>query len=312
MAVGSGLAAQVGFAVETTSGTFETPTSFVEFNSEGLRLDKQRIERTGLRAGRRLPHGWATGTQMTQGNFTFNLSAETVGTLLKACFGSVATTASGAAYQHTFTSGDLPSVSVQVGRPDVGGTVRPFDYAGLLVSSFDISATPNEFVTMSLDMMGRSEATNGSLQSATYAQSNFFTFLHGSLEVASSEVCVDSVSITGNNGLVSYHQICGADAGKPKIKEANYRSYGGTFQADFESLTAYNRYVNGTEAALTLEFEVSTASKLTITGNVRFDGDTPNVTGPEILKQSLPFIFISSTSDASAFTATLINSDTTV
>jgi hypothetical protein len=76
-------------------------------------------------------------------------------------------------------------------------------------------------------------------------------------------------------------------------------------------MTAYNRFRNGTEAALSLVFEASTSQKLTITGNVRFDGQTPNVTGPTILEQVLPFKFVSATSDTAAFSVELINSDAT-
>jgi hypothetical protein len=69
--------------------------------------------------------------------------------------------------------------------------------------------------------------------------------------------------------------------------------------------------VNGAEAALSLAFDAGTGAKLTIAGNVRFDGSTPNVSGPELLEQALPFKFVSVTSDAAAFTVTLENADAT-
>lgn len=312
MAVGSGLAAQVGFIVETTAGTRQTPTSFVEFNQESLQLSIERIERRGLKAGRRLRHAWAVGTRQVGGQINFDLSAETVGTLFKAAIGSVATTASGSGYLHTFTPGDLPSLSVQVGKPDVGGTVRPFDYVGCRVNSFELAANPNEFATMQLDLVGEDELLDGTTATATYSQSTFFTFANGKLEIAGSEVCVDSATVSGNNNLAVYHEICSSKAGKPTIREADYRDYGGTLAADFRDLTAYNRYVQGTEATLTLEFDAGTNAKLTVTGNVRFDGETPTVSGPEILKQALPFVFVSGTSDAATFTVTLDNTDSSV
>jgi hypothetical protein len=310
MAVGSGLAAQVGFVVETTAGTRAVPTSFVEFNSESLQLAIERIERRGLKAGRRLRHGWAVGTRQAAGQVAFDLSAETVGVLWRACLGAVTSTTSGSGRLHTFTPGDLPSMTVQVGKPDVTGTVRAFDYVGCRVNSFELSASPNEFVTMSLDLVGEDELLNQSLASASYSQSKFFTYVNGKLEIAGSEVCVDNVSVTGSNGLAVYHQICSTAAGKPTIKEADFRDYGGTFTADFKNLTDYQRYVNGTEAALTLEFDAGTNAKLTITGNVRFDGETPTVGGPEIVKQTMPFVFVSGTSDAATFQVALLNTDT--
>jgi hypothetical protein len=302
MTIASGLLAQAGFAVETTVGTRVAPTRFVEFNSESMRLNIERIEREGLRAGRRLTYGWSPGTRMVEGQLNLDLSANTVGLLFRAAIGSVSTTGA-SPYVHTFTPGALPSLSVQVGRPSVDGVVRPFDYLGCFVRSWELSASANEFAKMQLDFMGRDEVTSNTTATASYSQSNFFTYVHGKLEIAGSEVCVDSVAVTGDNGLEGYHQICSTDAGKPKIKEVARRNYGGTLQADFESLTAYNRYVNGTEAALTLTFEVSTSAKLVVTGTVRFDGETPAVGGAEMFK------FVSTTSDAAAFTATLTNSD---
>lgn len=310
MSVASGLAAQVGFAVETTAGTRVAPSRFVEFNQESLQLNIERIERMGLRAGRRMRHGWAADTRQVSGQVNFDLSAETVGVLFRAAIGAVSSTGS-APTVHTFTPGALPSMTVQVGKPDVGATVRPFDYIGCRVGSWSLNVQPNRFATMQLDLIGEDEDRSQTLASASYAQSTFFTFANASLEIASSEVCVDSVSITGDNGLDSYHRTCGTSAGKPTIREASRRDYGGTLTADFESLTAYERYVNGTEAALTLELDAGTSAKLVISGNVRFDGETPTVSGPENVKQPLPFVFVSGTSDAAAFTATLSNTDTT-
>jgi hypothetical protein len=308
----SGLIAQAGFAIETTVGTRVTPTSFVEFNSESLRLQIERIEREGLRAGRRTHHGWSPGVRMTEGQLALDLSAETVGTLFRAALGSAVSSTSGAPYTHTFTMGDLPSLTIQIGKPSVDGVVRPFDYVGSFVRAWELSAQPNEHAVMSLDITGKNELTDQSLASASYAQTNWFTYVHGKLEIAGSEVCIDSFSLSADNGLETYHQICSTDAGVPVIRESARRNYGGTFQADFQNLTAYNRYVNGTEATLELEFVVSTAASLTITGNVRFDGETPQVSGPEIVKQTLPFKFVSNTSDANAFTAVLVNSDSSV
>jgi hypothetical protein len=312
MAVGSGLAAQVGFAIETTSGVRQAPTSFVEFNQESLSLDIQRIERRGLKAGRRLRHAWAVGTQQVSGQLNFDLSAETIGTLFRAAIGAVSSTSTTGGHVHTFTPGDLPSLSVQVGKPSIDGTVHPFDYIGCKVNGFELSASPNEFATMQVDLVGEDELLDGTTASATYAQATFFTFANGKLEVAGAEVCIDSATVTGDNGLAVYHEICSDKAGKPTIREADYRDYGGTFQADFRNLTAYNRYVQGTEAALTLTFDAGTNAKLIVTGNVRFDGETPTVSGPEIVKQALPFVFVSGTSDAATFTATLHNTDSSV
>jgi hypothetical protein len=59
-------------------------------------------------------------------------------------------------------------------------------------------------------------------------------------------------------------------------------------------MTAYNRFVNGTMAALTLIFtgsiiEAAIAYKLSLTANIRTDGTTPTVDGPEEIRQPLTY-----------------------
>lgn len=312
MAVSSGLAAQFGYGLETTVGTAVTVDHFAEFTDESLELQIQRIESQGLRI-RRTNHAWAVGTRQTQGRVNMEMVNNDLALLWRAAMGSVTTTTSpgGPPYLHTFTPGDLPSLTLQVGKPDVGGTVRPFTYNGARVASWELSANPNEFVKWGLDFVGWDETTGTSLAVTDYPSVVRFTYAHGSLSVGGSAVCVDSVSVRGDNQLDTQFKICATNPGLPTIREAGRRVYDGTATADFESLTQYQRFASGAEAALSLVFTASTGAILSITGNVRFDGETPKVGGPELLKQPFPFVFTSITSDATAITVALTNTDST-
>lgn len=310
MSVTSGLAAQFGYGLETTVGTAVTVDHFAEFTDETMGVEIQRIESAGLRI-RRTNHAWAPGTRQATGRVNFELVNNDLGLLWRAAMGSVTTTTSpgGPPYLHTFTPGDLPTLTVQVGKPDVSGTVQPFSYNGCRVASWELGANPNEFVKMGVDFVGWDETTGTTLASTSYPDLIRFTYAHGSLTVGGSAVCVDNVSVTGDNKLDIQHKICATNPGLPTIREADRRVYGGTATADFESLTQYQRFVNGTEAALSLVFTASTGAILSITGNVRFDGETPKVTGPALLKQPFPYVFTSITSDAAAITVALTNTD---
>ena len=78
------------------------------------------------------------------------------------------------------------------------------------------------------------------------------------------------------------------------------RRYAGNVAAWFEDLTAYNRFVSGTEAALVAKFQGALIESVTpdyyyeleVTANVRFDGDTPEVSGPDELEQRLPYVCV--------------------
>jgi hypothetical protein len=313
MPLASGLAGQLGLVSEVTYGTFAVPTRFFEFVSESLTLERERIESAGIRAGRRVLHRWAPGVQRVTGDVQLELAAQGFGIVFTHMFGAVATTGAGP-YTHTFTPGDLAgdSLTVQVGRPDIGGVVRAFSYLGCKVASWELSAAVNEYAMLTLSLYGAHEDTAQTLATAAYpATLSPFTFLHGSVSVAGSAFDVKDFTLTGDNGLATdRHFIRATTPERPKEPlEAALRSYGGTLTADFTDLTAYNRYVNGTEAALVLTFNAGASATLTITTNVRYDGATPTIGGQDLLELSLPFKAVSGTSDAAAITAVLINAD---
>jgi hypothetical protein len=301
----TGLPSQIGVALEVTPGTRVVPNTFFEFNSESLQFQQTRIPREGLRAGRRMHHGWSPGVYQVGGQINLDLSAKSTGKLFRAALGSVNTTGAGP-YAHSFTPGPLPSLTIQKGIP-----TQPFDYTGCYVRQWELSAEVDQHVKMQLDIAGMNEVTSETLATASYAQDGWFTFVHGSLTVGGVATPVDTISLSCDNAIDLYHQIKSSDAGRPSIFENGRRLYTGQLVADFEGLTQYNYYKNATEAALVLTFSVSASASLVITTNVRFDGETPTVSGPEIVKQPLSFTMTSNTSDAAAITAVLTNTDTT-
>jgi hypothetical protein len=312
----SGLAAQLGFAAETTAGTRVVPTRFLEFVDESMSLTKERIESRGLRAGRRLNYRWAAGIREVSGDVTVEMAPQGTGLLLSHAIGTVATTGTTGAYVHSFSPGpvDQKTLTVQIGKPGHGGVIHAFDYIGVSVVNFELSAEVGQFLMGKFGLYGMDETTGQTLATASYPTGySPFVFTQGSLSIASADFCVRSVAVNGDNALeTGRHRICATNAGRPQqALEAGFREYGGNISADFVDLTAYNRFVNGAEASLSLAFDAGTGAKLTIAGNVRFDGSTPTVGGPELLEQALPFKFTSGTSDAAAFTVTLENADST-
>src|SRR5690606_38971652 len=93
------------------------------------------------------------------------------------------------------------------------------------------------------------------------------------------------------------------------------REYTGSIEAYFDDLTAYKRFVTGEEGKLTLQFvggEIEPGSdfSLTITATARFDGETPQVGGPEELMQPLPFKVVES-SEGDTIEVVYVTTDTT-
>lgn len=311
----SGIDAQLGLAAESTYNTAVTPTRFFEFDSESLKFERKRIESKGLRAGRRVMRRFAPGTQKVSGSVTMELAPGNLGILLEHAIGNVAT----AGTTHTFTPGskDGKSLTVQVGRPSLDGTVNPFTYTGVKIPSFAMKASIDEYVSVTWDFYGADEITNPAtvpLATPVYSvDDDPFVFTGASVNVDGNEVCLTEIDMKYEGGLkVDRYFMCAAGGAAPReALESGYTTITGNLKGEFEDLSLYTVYKENGVVPLTMTFSHPDGHSLTYTYQVRFDGENSNVSGPEILEEGIPFMAISEISDADAFTAVLVNSDTT-
>lgn len=153
----TGIAAQIGYALESTAGTPATVTAFLPLVSESLGQEKARLESSGIIAGRRVltSDQWNGGDITVSGSVQHELYNRGLGKLFTTMFGSVVTTGSGP-YTHTFTPGDLTgdTLTIQVGRPATNGTVYPFTYAGMKMKSWELACNAGEIATLGADLVG--------------------------------------------------------------------------------------------------------------------------------------------------------------
>lgn len=310
MATPSGLAGQFGYISETTTGTPETVDTFLPFNSESMGSEIERIDSEGIRAGRLITSAWKSGQRTISGTVEMELWNTDIATLFRHMFGSVSTATNGAQWDYTFTPADLTgeSMTIQTGKPDIAGTVQPFTYAGCKVGSWTLSAEVGSLVMLSMDIVGMTETNGTALETASYdADLDPFVFTEASLSIAgSTNNTVKSFELTQETGLTERFRL-GSSTSLEYLQNA-FREFTGTATTDFENLTQYNRFLDGDEAALVLNFDNGTET-LVITANVRFDGETPETAGPELLEQPVAFKAVSATNDASAITAVLTNGE---
>lgn len=313
MPIASGLESQWGFSPESTPGTRVAPATFLPYLSENVKHEIERMVSQGLRAGRRTRGVWRPGRQTVKGGVTFELAPQGAVRLFKWAMGGLSSTGSGP-FTHTLTPNTLDDESMtwQFNKPDESGTNRVFDIYGAACTDWSVGLKLGEFAMATFNMEGMQAVYDQTLATASYPSGwNPFAYTSGSLTIAGSAYEPEEITITGTNGLqTGRHRIKATTPQWPvRHREAAFRDYGGTLNGDFFDLAAYNRFVNGTEAALVVTLSDGASASLTITGNVRFDGETPNVSGAAMLKQSLPFVFTSGTSDAAAITLTLVSSD---
>jgi hypothetical protein len=308
-----GIKDQLGIGVESAWGTAVTPTRFLEFrDGTAFKQEIDRIESEARRAGVRVARSddWTPGKKVVSGSIELDLTTKNAALLFKhAGFSSVVSSGSGP-YSHVETPGSLTGLglTLQFGIEDTAGTAQPFTYAGGKVKSWKMACAVGDLASLVLDLVAKSETTATALATASYTSgSNVFSFVHGAITIAGVAVKVREFELSGDNKLNDDRFFLGQDTTSEPL-ESKVRAYGGSLTCDFESLTAYNRFVAGTEAALVLTFTRG-ADVVTVAGNVRFDGETPKASN-DIAEQTLPIKFLSpNTTDADAITVTVASSE---
>ena len=305
MAIRSGIASQLGVAAESTYGTGVTSDHFYEFNKESLAYSVERIESKGLRANNRVLRSdrWVSGKKGVDGDFECEIETKGFGLLFKAALGSsTITTPSGATlarlHSHVLADPYGQSYTVQVGRPDTSGTVQPFTYTGCKVTEFELKNSLDEFLVGTWKWDGQAETTSTSLASASYATApEILAWTGGALTIGGSSVAVvTDVSVSVKTGLKTDRYTISSSPLKKEQIISEMTEISGTITVEFDSLTHYNRFVNGTLASIVATWTGTTAIESTTfpyvkvtMPNCRFDGNTPSVDGPDVLKLELPY-----------------------
>ena len=303
MAIGSGIGSQLGIATETTFNTSVTVSRFYEFTSENLQFNKKTAVGMGLRAGGLLPRSQrrvVTTTDAT-GDINLNLPTRGLGLLLAHSMGSFPspTTVTTGVYSYTFTLGDVfgKSFTAQVGVPQYGGTVTPKTLSGAKISNFELAVATGGIATGKFSVDAASLTTGVALATASYSTiSNIFHFAQGAITVDGSSVAnVKDFSITVDNTLKSDRYNLGAAGIKSEQTINGFRKVDGKLTAEFTDTSFFTKYYNDTTTALVLTFTGATIAggqreTLSITiPAVKFDADTPNVAGPQVIDLAMTF-----------------------
>lgn len=307
MAIGSGLSAQLGGKKETTYGTPVTVDQFWEFGSETLKLDKNYILSRQLRAGRTFQSSSrrTATTRSAAGNITLEVPTLGFGFWIDLLHGNTVTPvqqAATTAYLQTHNIGTTApdkSATIQVGRPDTGGTVRAFTYTSAMVTSWQLNFALNEFLIAEFGLDAQEELTATALATASYPTGlQSFNFTQGSIYIGGVLAAnILGGSIQGGLPRKVDRFYMGATGLKAKPIQNDYATAGGTLNTEFTNLTQYGLFTAGTISEVRLEFISSALAGTAIPFSVKvtmaacgYEGETPNVSGPDVLDQPLPFV----------------------
>ena len=284
----AGLNASLGIATEASFNSYTAPTRFYEFNSESLNYVKNVQVGMGLRGGGVLPRSSrrVVTTVGASGDFTLDLPTVGLDTILLHAMGAQA--------GNVFTLGDpsTRSMTVQVGVPQYGGTVTPKTITGAKVTSFTLGVDNGGIATGSFSVDGAAFTTAQSLATPSYSTSaSVFNFAQGAITVDGVAAAnIRDFNVTVENTLNTERYNLGASGTKSAQVVNGFRAVTGSMTAEFTSTALLAKVLSDADASVSLTFTGPSSSSLTIAlAAVKFDGDMPQVGGPETIDQAMTF-----------------------
>lgn len=263
---------QLGTKDETTYGTAVTVDRFVPFLSESIQPETFRTRTPGLRAGKQLARTdeVVPGILGYAGSIEVPVESKGFGVWLARALGAVSSSGpTGGAYQHVGVidpDACLPSFTMQANRPfaPCAATDQAFTWEGCQVSSWELSVSVDEVVKFSAEIIAEDGTTGTALAAASYASSvEPLSWAKAALTVGGTSVPVTQFSLKCNNNLKTDRHYLQNSARRSQAARDDFPEVTVEFEADFSSLTQYNRFVAetaaGTQAAVVFTATGNTA-----------------------------------------------------
>lgn len=298
----------VGVSAESTYKTYVAPARHIEFLDETLNWNKQVKQGQGLRVGGRVDRAARRVVPAADGggDITLECASKGLGLLWQAALGTgTATLVAVSTYQHLFTLGDTPpSLTVQVGIPEVGGTVDAYSWLGCMVDSWELDIPNNDIASLKLTLDAGDLSTAQTYVAPVYpaAPVNLFHFGNASFTTgtftaptstalaASVSALVDVRALTVQvNNNVRDDRYNGGGGGRKSKPTVGKRAITGTITFEYDSSTYRDLILNDN----TLVGLVATLTGGALsTGNetlqvalpaIKLDGDLPKPNGPDLI-----------------------------
>lgn len=313
MGIGSGLSGQLATALENSYGANTTPTLFTEYLEQNLAIEPGTLESRGsgqitLRSGRSRRYAKSAG-----GTIRLPVMQRGMGKILKQMFGAASgptQVGSTDEYRQTHTpalSTGRAGVSAvwQAGVPQVDGTVKPFTYHGCKVTAWELvqALDANLALSLTLDAKPVSD-TATALAVASYPAGLVpLAFIDATVEIGGVAADLKELTISHQAALNIDRRFLGNTKKEP-IANGEW-VFGGSFGKEFEDTDLYEAFLSGEEGSLHALWSYGD-----ITGDdapfflditipcLRYDGQTPNSSGSDIVMQQIPFKALNNGTDA--------------
>ena len=310
---------------ETTYGTPATLARAYEAHADTMKRKQEFMQSVGMRGGQQTDRSDRRTAVNMGGEGTVEVDFLTVGMgqLLQACFGTTgeAVEASTAYKQTHATATAEPgdSYTVQVQRPDVGGTVRSFTYHGCVVTGWSFKQALNDHLKLEWQFDAEDVDTSTGAGTPSYPVGSPMHWVQCGVSWGGSAIHVDEFNLSGSLGLKTDRHFLRQSALKKQPLRASTPTFDGSMKGEFEDLDVYADFVAGTERELVATWVgdeiASTGEYYTLTLTmpaVQLSGDTPTVNLSNTPKQSMPFKVLHDPSAGAAITCEYITTQDTL
>lgn len=313
MTAAGGLGSSVGFAPESTYGTYAVPTRWLEFLDESLDFNKVIADAQGLKQGRLVEPGNRSviATSDAAGDIHLEIPTKGLGLLMSMFMGANTITqqAATAAWLQVHTLADLlgKSATIQKGVSSALGVVTPYTFLGCKGSKFDIQASVGKIVTGKFTFDAQDMVISQSYAAPSYiASPNNFVFSGGQIIVGGSPSFSTAALSAGGTPVAAITDFSLSvdrvletgryyfnNAGKKAEPVSGVPIIGISLKADYIDTTFPAAHQADSSLSVVLTFTGATIASTyketlqIVLPLVKFRGELPKVNGPKIVPLSL-------------------------
>ena len=294
MAFAQGSRSSLSFIAESAFGTTPSTPTFANlpFNTHSLDLTKDRVEGNEIQADR-MPRVDRHGNKQAGGSIEVDLRKGDFDGLFESAFLNTYST-------NVLKIGTTPKY---FSFEDAANDIAQFRlFTGMAVSSLNVSIAPNQMVTGTFDLVGKTmtqaatTASTGGAPTASSTNAPFDSYSGTITDGGSGLAIVTSLDFSLTNSFAPTFVIGSDSAQQLEFGRAVVE---GTMTVYYEDATLINKFLNETESALSVSVDDPTgASTYTFDfPRVKYNGAAVPVQNPASRLITIPFVSLFDTTE---------------
>ena len=294
MAFAQGSRSSLSFIAESAFGTTPSTPTFANlpFNTHSLDLTKDRVEGNEIQADR-MPRVDRHGNKQAGGSIEVDLRKGDFDGLFESAFLNTYST-------NVLKIGTTPKY---FSFEDAANDIAQFRlFTGMAVSSLNVSIAPNQMVTGTFDLVGKTmtqagtTASTGGAPTASSTNAPFDSYSGTITDGGSGLAIVTSLDFSLTNSFAPTFVIGSDSAQQLEFGRAVVE---GTMTVYYEDATLINKFLNETESALSVSVDDPTgASTYTFDfPRVKYNGAAVPVQNPASRLITIPFVSLFDTAE---------------